>query len=262
MLGEELLDRVFYAGGTILDAFVQLLINMPINILLALCLVYLRYLFNMRRVCMFSRAMETLRIDGYLTLVLLKHGELTAFHRLMKEGKPLSLRKAHPSVENYSYKCAAGLRTLLVECLLMENRYLTGEERNPKTREVLKEANGGIPHSTDLSLAMISDPLGMIRGLEEVVFSIYGPAVTYAFADPLVVAYRHSVLHVSPISILDGTAPNWCRQEDLRARMSETVLFRKVKDPELMVFNFRGQLQCRMGGSVKIPSRPIQISGT
>ena len=30
--------------------------------------------------------------------------------------------------------------------------------------------------------------------------------------------------------------------------MSNTVLFGKVKDPELMVYNFRGQLQCRMGG--------------
>ena len=28
--------------------------------------------------------------------------------------------------------------------------------------------------------------------------------------------------------------------------MSETVLFGKRKDPELMVFNFRGQQQCRM----------------
>ena len=53
---------------------------------------------------------------------------------------------------------------------------------------------------------------------------------------------------MSLISVLDGTALNWCRQEELRARMSDTVLFGKVKDPELMVFNFRGQLQCRMGG--------------
>ena len=50
------------------------------------------------------------------------------------------------------------------------------------------------------------------------------------------------------ISILNVTALNWCRQEDLRAQMSETVLFGKVKDPELVVCNFRGQLQCRMGG--------------
>ena len=35
---------------------------------------------------MFSRGLETLRINGYLTLVLLTHGNLKAFHRLMKYG--------------------------------------------------------------------------------------------------------------------------------------------------------------------------------
>ena len=90
--------------------------------------------------------------------------------------------------------------------------------------------------------------MGMIRGLEEVVTCIYGPAVTYAFPDPLVAAYRNSAVHVSLISVLDGTALNWCQQEVLRARMSNTVLFGKVKDPESVMFNFRGQLQCRMGG--------------
>ena len=101
---------------------------------------------------------------------------------------------------------------------------------------------------TDLCLAMRSDPMGIIRGLEEVVTCIYGPAVTYAFPDPLVTAFRNSVAHLSLISVLDGTAFNWCQQEVLRAQMSNTVLFGKVKDPELMVYNFRGQLQCRMGG--------------
>ena len=129
----------------------------------------------------------------------------------------------------------------------MQNRYLTGEERNPKTREELKEANGGIPLLTDWCLAMRSDPLGMIRGLGEVVTCICGRAVTYTLPDPLVEAYRHSVVHVSLINVLDGTALNWCRQEELRAQMSDTVLFGKVKDPELMLFNFRGHLHCIMG---------------
>ena len=119
--------------------------------------------------------------------------------------------------------------------------------RRTKTREEWREANGGIPLLTDLCLAMRSDPVRMIRGLEEVVTCIYGPAVTYAFPDTLVAAYRHSVVHVSLISVLDGTALNWCQQEVLRKRMSNTVLFGKVKDPELVVFNFRGKLQCRMG---------------
>ena len=51
----------------------------------------------------------------------------------------------------------------------------------------------------------------------------------------------------------DGTALNWCSQEELRARMSDTVLFGKMKDPELMLFRFRGQLQCRMGGKREGP---------
>ena len=256
--------RVFYARDTIFDAFVQELLHMPINLLLTLYLVYPRYLFIMGPAYMFSRGVETLRIDGYLTLVLLTHGELTTFHRLMKYGEPLSMGKAHPSTETYSYKCTAGLKTLLVEYLLMQNRYLTGEDKNPKTKEEWKEANGGMPLLTDLCLAMRSGPLGMIRGLEEVVTCIYGPAVTFVFPDPPVTAYRHSVAHVSLISVLDGAALNWCRQEELRARLSDTVLFGKVKDPELMVFNFRWQLQCIMGGgggNVRVPLRPTPSSG-
>ena len=99
--------RVFYTKDANFDAFVQELLNMPINLLLALYLVYPRYLFNMGPAYMFSRGVKTLRIDGYLTLVLWTHGELVAFHRLMKYGEPLSIGKAHPSAETYSYKCTA-----------------------------------------------------------------------------------------------------------------------------------------------------------
>ena len=62
---------------------------MSINLLLALYLVYPRYLLNMGLAYIFSRGVGTLRINGYLTLVLLTHGELMAFHRLMKYGEPL-----------------------------------------------------------------------------------------------------------------------------------------------------------------------------
>ena len=125
----------------------------------------------------------------------------------------------------------------------MQNRHMTGEEKNPKTRDEWRKVNGGLPLLTDLCLAMRSDPMGLIRGLEEVVTCIYGPAVTYVFPDPLVTAYRNSVTHLSLISVLDGTTLNWCQQEVLRAQMSNTILFGKVKDRELMVYNFRGQLQ-------------------
>ena len=107
--------RLFYAKDTIFEAFVQELLNMPINLFLALYLVYPRYLFNMGPAYMFSRGVVTFRIDGYLTLVLLTHGEQVAFHRLVKYGEPLSMGKTHPSTETHAYKCTAGLKTLLLE---------------------------------------------------------------------------------------------------------------------------------------------------
>ena len=132
---KKFMTKVFYLKDTIFEAFVQEVLNMPINLLLSLYLVYPRYLFNMGPAYMYSRGVETLRIDGYLTLVLLTHGELVAFHRLIKYGEPLSMVKTHSSVETYSYKCTAGLKTLLVEYLLMQNRYLTGKRGTPRREE-------------------------------------------------------------------------------------------------------------------------------
>ena len=138
----------------------------------------------------------------------------------------------------------------------------TPDWRNPKTRDEWRKVNGGMPLLTDLCLVMRSDPMGIIWGLEEVVTCIYGTAVTYAFPDPLVTAYCYSVTHLSLISILDGTTHNWCQQEVLRAQMSNRVLFGKVKDPEMMVYSFRGQLQCRMGGKREGPIELNPSSGT
>ena len=142
--GKEFMAGVFCAKETIFGAFVQEILSMPISMLLALYLAYPRYLFNMGPAYMFSRGVETLRIEGYLALVLLTHGELVSFHRLMKYGEPLSMGKTHSSIDTYSYKCAAGLKTLLVEYLLMQNRYMTAEEKNPKTREECRKVNGGM----------------------------------------------------------------------------------------------------------------------
>ena len=71
LLGEEMHDRLFSAGKTLLDAFIQDILSMSTNLLLALYLVFPRYLFNMRPAFKFSRGVETLRIDRYLTLTLL-----------------------------------------------------------------------------------------------------------------------------------------------------------------------------------------------
>ena len=40
----------------------------------------------------------------------------------------------------------------------MQNRHMTGEEKNPKTKDEWRQVNGGMPLLTDLCLAMRSDP--------------------------------------------------------------------------------------------------------
>ena len=82
---------------------------------------------------------------------------------------------------------------------------------------------GCMPLLTDLSLAMRTDPLALIRGTTEFVTVIYGPAVRFAFPDVKVEAYRRSVLHLNLISAVDGSALNWCEQSLLQDLMSKDI---------------------------------------
>ena len=100
---------------------------------------------------------------------------------------------------------------------------------------------------TDLSLAMRTDPLALIRGATEFVTVIYGPAVTFAFPDVKGEAYRRSVLHLNLISAVDGSALNWCEEHVLRELMSEDLLFAKISEPEMTVINFDDHFRDRMG---------------
>ena len=104
-----------------------------------------------------------------------------------------------------------------------------------------------MPLLTDLSLAMRTDPLALIRGATEFVTVIYGPAVTFAFPDVKVGAYRRAVLHLKLISAVDGSALNWCEQHVLRELMSEDLLIAKISEPEMTVVNFNDHFRDRMG---------------
>ena len=56
-------------GEMLFEASIQDLLSVSINLLLALYLVFPRYLFNMGTGYIFSRGVKILRIDGYLTLI-------------------------------------------------------------------------------------------------------------------------------------------------------------------------------------------------
>ena len=92
------------------------------------------------------------------------------------------------------------LRHTLIQYLLHHNRFGTGEDETIERKKDVRRHVGGLPLPTDLSLAMRTDPLALIRGATEFVTVIYGPPVTFAFPDAKVEAYRRSVLHLNFIS--------------------------------------------------------------
>ena len=135
----------------------------------------------------------------------------------------------------------------LIQYLLQQNRFGTGEDETIEREEDVRRHVGGMPLLTDLSLGMRTDPLALIRGVTEFVTVIYGPAVTFAFPDVKVEAYRRSVLHLNLISAVDGSTLNWCEQHTLRELMSEDLLFAKISEPEMTVINFDDHFRNRMG---------------
>ena len=123
-----------------------------------------------------------------------------------------------------------------------------GRRRDEEREEDVRRHVGGMPLLTDLSLAMRTDPLALIRGVTEFVTVIYGPAVTFAFPDVKVEAYRRSVLHVNLISAVDGNTLNSCVcGSSLRELMSKDLLFAKISEPEMTVINFDDHFRDRMG---------------
>ena len=139
------------------------------------------------------------------------------------------------------------LRHTLIQYLLQQNRFGTGEDETIDWEEDVRRHVGDMPLLTDLSLAMRTDPLALIRGTTVFVTVIYGPAVTFAFPDVKVETYRRSVLHLNLISAVDGRVLNWCEQHVLRELMIEDLLFGKIAEPEMTVVNFDDHFRDRMG---------------
>ena len=69
-------------------------------------------------------------------------------------------------------------------------------------------------------------------------------------------AYMRSVLHLSLISAVDGSALNWCEQRVLRELMREDLLFAKISEPEMMVINFDDHFRDSLG---KVDSRHVEV---
>ena len=117
-----------------------------------------------------------------------------------------------------------------------------------------------MPLLTDLSLAMRTATLALIRGVSEFVTTIYGPAVTFAFPDAKVEVYRRSVLHLNLISAVDGSILNWSEQNVLRDLMSEDLMFAKIAELDMTAVNvidhFRDQTGELDRGHIEVFPKP------
>ena len=196
-----------------------------------------------------TEGIQNLRLDGLLTLIAITHGNLGGLMKLTRcpEQMRERVRNLDMKKSTDSWNKIRDLRHTLIQYLLQQNRFGTGEDETIEREEDVRRHVGGMPLLTDLSLAMRTDPLALIRGVTEFVTVIYGPAVTFAFPDVKVEAYRRSVLHLNLISAVDGSTLNWCEQHTLRELISEHLLFTKISEPEMTVIIFDDHFRYRMG---------------
>ena len=233
----------------LIKEFPQAVVEVSIVELIALFVTFGSESFVKGSAILLTDGIQNLRLDGLLTLIAITHGNLGGLMKLTRcpEQMREKVRNLDMKKSTDSWNKIRDLRHTLIKYLLHQNRFGTGEDETIEREEDVRRHVGGMPLLTDLSLAMRTDPLALIRGVTEFVTVIYGPAVTFAFPDVKVVAYRRSVLHLNLISAVDGSALNWCEQRTLRELMSEDLLFAKISETEMTVINFDGHFRDRMG---------------
>ena len=237
----------------LIKELLQAVVEGSIVELLALFVTFGAESFVKGPVILLTEGVQNLQLDGLLTLIAITHGNLGGLMKLtrcpeqMRERERERVRSLDMKKSTDSWNKIRDLRSTLIQYHLQQNRFRTGEDETIEREEDVRRHVGGMPLLTDLSLAMRTDPLALIRGATEVVTVIYGLAVTFAFPDVKVEAYRRSVLHLNLNSALEGSALNWCEQHVLRELMSEDLLFAKIAEPEMTAINFDDHFRDRKG---------------
>ena len=139
-----------------------------------------------------TERVHNLRLDGLLTLIAITHGNLGGLMNLTRYPEQMRENVWRFDVKRPtdSWTKIRDLRHTVIQYLLQQIRFGTGEDETIQREEDMRRHAGGMPLLTDLSLAMRTDPLELIRGATEFVTVIYGPAVTFAFPDVKLEAYR------------------------------------------------------------------------
>ena len=169
----------------LITEFLQELVEVSIVELLAFFVTFGAENFVKGAAVLLSEGIQNLRLDGLLTLIAITHGNLGGLMKLTRCPEQMKERvtKLDMKKATDSWNKIRDLRHTLVQYLLQQNRFGTGEDETIEREEDVRRHVGGMPLLTDLCLGMRTDPLAFIRGATEFVTVIYGPAVTFAFPD-------------------------------------------------------------------------------
>ena len=172
--------------------FLQAAVEVSIVELLALLVPFGADNFVRGQVILLTKVVQNLRLDGLLALIAIAHGNsgglmnLTSYPEQMTE----NVRRFDVKQATDPWTRIRDLRHTLIQYLLQQVRFGTGEDETIQKEEDVRHHPGGMPLLTNLSLAMRTDPLALIRGATEFVTVIYGPAVTFASLDVIVEAFK------------------------------------------------------------------------
>ena len=163
----------------------QAVVEVSIVELLALFVTFGAENFVKGPVVLFTERFQNLRLDGLLTLIAITHGNLGGTMNLTRYPKQMreNVRRFDVKKATDFWNTIRDLRHTLIQYLLHQNRFGTGEDETIEREEDVRRHVWGMPLLTDLSLAMRTDPLALIKRATEFVTVIYGPAVTFAFPD-------------------------------------------------------------------------------
>ena len=176
----------------LIKEFLQAVVEVSIVELIALFVTFGAENFVKGPAILLTDGIQNLWLDGLLTLIAITHGNLGGLMKLARcpEQMRERVRNLDMKKSTDSWNKIRDLRHTLIQYLLQQNRFVTGEDETIEREEDVRRHVGGMPLLTVLSLAMRTDPLALIRGVTEFVTVIYGPAVTFAFPDVKVEAYR------------------------------------------------------------------------
>ena len=143
----------------------QTVVEVSIVELLALFMTFGAESFVKGPVMLLTEGIQNLRLDGLLTLIAITHGNLGGLMKLTLYPEQMieNVKKFDVKKATDSWNKIRDLRHTLIQYLLQQNCFGMGKDEMIERQEDARRYVGEMPLLTDLSLAMRTDPLALIR---------------------------------------------------------------------------------------------------